>query len=154
MKDLFGYVPDEFGLYDNLKSLGIHGLCLLLRAFRPGGERAVYKPPEQVKLTRISEDFSWTVFRAGMKQRPCLACAMIHDPKLLILDEPTSGMDPRARVEFKELFEGAVRGGKDDPCELPYPPRSWRRCVPISGSLMPERSFCPETWGGYLKAGQ
>ena len=66
---------------------------------------------EQVKLAGKEEFFVDSLSR-GMKQRLCLARAMIHDPKLLVLDEPTSGMDPRARIEFKELLKELCAEGK------------------------------------------
>lgn len=112
VKDLFGYVPDEFGLYDNLKvweymdffasCYGLSGLVARARCTNL---------LEQVKLAD-KEDFFVDSLSRGMKQRLCLARAMIHDPKLLILDEPTSGMDPRARVEFKELLKELCAEGK------------------------------------------
>ena len=112
VKDLFGYVPDEFGLYDNLKvweymdffasCYGLSGLVARERC---------KNLLEQVKLAD-KEDFFVDSLSRGMKQRLCLARAMIHDPKLLILDEPTSGMDPRARVEFKELLKELCAEGK------------------------------------------
>lgn len=112
VKDLFGYVPDEFGLYDNLKvweymdffasCYGLSGLVVRERCTNL---------LEQVKLAD-KEDFFVDSLSRGMKQRLCLARAMIHDPKLLILDEPTSGMDPRARVEFKELLKELCAEGK------------------------------------------
>lgn len=112
VKDLFGYVPDEFGLYDNLKVweymdffVSCYGLSGLVAR-----ERCT-NLLEQVKLAD-KEDFFVDSLSRGMKQRLCLARAMIHDPKLLILDEPTSGMDPRARVEFKELLKELCAEGK------------------------------------------
>lgn len=112
VKDLFGYVPDEFGLYDNLKVweymdffASCYGLSVLVAR-----ERCT-NLLEQVKLAD-KEDFFVDSLSRGMKQRLCLARAMIHDPKLLILDEPTSGMDPRARVEFKELLKELCAEGK------------------------------------------
>lgn len=112
VKDLFGYVPDEFGLYDNLKVweymdffASCYGLSDLVAR-----ERCT-NLLEQVKLAD-KEDFFVDSLSRGMKQRLCLARAMIHDPKLLILDEPTSGMDPRARVEFKELLKELCAEGK------------------------------------------
>ena len=112
VKDLFGYVPDEFGLYDNLKVWeymdffascdGLSGLVARERCTNL---------LEQGKLAD-KEDFFVDSLSRGMKQRLCLARAMIHDPKLLILDEPTSGMDPRARVEFKELLKELCAEGK------------------------------------------
>ena len=66
---------------------------------------------EQVKLTEKADFFVDSLSR-GMKQRLCLARAMIHDPGLLVLDEPTSGMDPRARLEFKELLRELCAEGK------------------------------------------
>lgn len=112
VKDLFGYVPDEFGLYDNLKVweyMDFFASCYGLSGL-VARERCT-NLLEQVKLAD-KEDFFVDSLSRGMKQRLCLARAMIHDPKLLILDEPTSGMDPRARVEFKELLKELCAEGK------------------------------------------
>ena len=112
VKDLFGYVPDEFGLYDNLQVweyMDFFASCYGLSGL-VARERCT-NLLEQVKLAD-KEDFFVDSLSRGMKQRLCLARAMIHDPKLLILDEPTSGMDPRARVEFKELLKELCAEGK------------------------------------------
>lgn len=112
VKKEFGYVPDEFGMYDNLKvgeymeffasCYGITGLMARKRC-----EELL----DQVKLGDKSEFYVDSLSR-GMKQRLCLARALIHDPKLLVLDEPTSGMDPRTRMEFKELLKELCAEGK------------------------------------------
>ena len=112
VKDDFGYVPDEFGMYDNLKvweymeffasCYGYSGLV--------ARERCT-ELLKQVKLDDRADAFVDSLSR-GMKQRLCLARALIHDPKLLVLDEPTSGMDPRTRMEFKELLKELCAEGK------------------------------------------
>lgn len=112
VKDYFGYVPDEFGMYDNLKvweymeffasCYGYSGLVARERC---------QELLKQVKMDDRADAFVDSLSR-GMKQRLCLARAMIHDPKLLVLDEPTSGMDPRTRMEFKELLKELCADGK------------------------------------------
>lgn len=112
VKDEFGYVPDEFGMYDNLKVweymeffASCYGLTGLMAR-----ERCT-ELLKQVKLEDRADAFVDSLSR-GMKQRLCLARALIHDPKLLVLDEPTSGMDPRTRMEFKELLKELCADGK------------------------------------------
>lgn len=124
VKSEFGYVPDEFGLYDNLKVweyMDFFASCYGLSGL-VARERCT-KLLEQVKLAGKEEFFVDSLSR-GMKQRLCLARAMIHDPKLLVLDEPTSGMDPRARIEFKELLKELCCRGKNHRGQLPHPLRA------------------------------
>lgn len=112
VKDYFGYVPDEFGMYDNLKvweymeffasCYGFTGLVARNRC---------QELLEQMKLADKEDAFVDSLSR-GMKQRLCLARALIHDPKFLVLDEPTSGMDPRTRMEFKEMLKELCAEGK------------------------------------------
>lgn len=112
IKELFGYVPDEFGMYDNLKvgeymeffasCCGLSGLTARKRC----GTLL-----EQMRLDDKADMFVDSLSR-GMKQRLCLARAMIHDPAFLILDEPTSGMDPRTRMELKETLRELCAEGK------------------------------------------
>ena len=111
-KSLIGFVPDFFGVYENLSvieyleffaaSYGIYGRAGTVRA------REVL---EMVELSGKEEQMVDSLSR-GIQQRLCLARAMIHKPKLLVLDEPTSGMDPRARIEFKELLKELCAAGK------------------------------------------
>ena len=107
-----GYIPDDFGVYDNLKVLeymeffaSCYGLSGLM------GRKRCEELLDQVKLSDRADFFVDSLSR-GMKQRLCLARALIHDPGLLILDEPTSGMDPRTRMEFKEMLKELCAEGK------------------------------------------
>ena len=112
VKTEFGYVPDEFGMYDNLKVreymeffASCYGMTGLVARNRCS------ELLEQVRLNDRADAFVDSLSR-GMKQRLCLARALIHDPKLLVLDEPTSGMDPRNRMEFKEVLKELCAEGK------------------------------------------
>ena len=107
-----GYMPDFFGVYDSLKCweyLDFYGRCYHL----PSAERKQMTDRllDLVQLTDKREAFVDSLSR-GMKQRLCLARSLIHDPSLLILDEPASGMDPRARADMKTILRTLREMGK------------------------------------------
>lgn len=112
VRELVGYMPDFFGVYDHLKSweyLDFYARCYGFGA----SERAkmIAQLLDLVNLTDKRDAYVDALSR-GMKQRLCLAHALIHDPKLLILDEPASGMDPRARAEMKGILKTLKDMGK------------------------------------------
>ncbi|QZY56098.1 ABC transporter ATP-binding protein [Crassaminicella profunda] len=112
IRERTGYMPDFFGVYDNLKAieyLEFYGDV----AGIPKEERkdTIEDLLALVDLTHKREAYVDSLSR-GMKQRLCLARSLIHNPKLLILDEPASGMDPRARVQMKEILKELKRMGK------------------------------------------
>ncbi|WP_136603842.1 ABC transporter ATP-binding protein [Paenibacillus dokdonensis] len=107
-----GYMPDFFGVYDQLKTteyLHFYGASYNI----PRGEREKLIPQllELVNLSDKSDVYVDSLSR-GMKQRLCLARCLIHDPKVLILDEPASGLDPRARIEMREILKELKQMGK------------------------------------------
>ena len=103
-KDQFGYVPDEFGMYDNLKVreyMEFFASCYGLSGLM--GRKRCEELLDQVKLSDRADFFVDSLSR-GMKQRLCLARALIHDPGLLILDEPITGLDPSTTQDFYRVI--------------------------------------------------
>ena len=125
VREKIGYVPDFFGIYDNVKvseymeffasCYGLYGLkarrrCMMLL--------------EQVRLDEKTDFFVEGLSR-GMKQRLSLARALIHNPALLIMDEPTAGLDPRTRLEFRQILKDL---------------REQKKTILISSHILPELS--------------
>ncbi len=112
VKPLIGYMPDFFGVYDNLKVWEY--LDFFGRVYGVDSQRIPLKIQEALSITKLEgkRDSYVDDLSRGMKQRLCLAKTLIHDPKLLVLDEPASGMDPNARVEIRDLLKSLSSQGK------------------------------------------
>jgi ABC-2 type transport system ATP-binding protein len=112
MQRQIGYMPDFFGVYEDLlvwEYLDFFARCYDLPADRR--QRVTNDLLELVDLYDKREAYVQTLSR-GMRQRLCLAHALVHDPQVLLLDEPASGLDPRARVEMRELLRELGSMGK------------------------------------------
>ncbi len=107
-----GYKPDNFGVYDGMKVWEfLDFFAVAYRIGRSQRKRVIDDVLELLDLGHKRDDFVNGLSR-GMKQRLCLAKTLVHDPPVLILDEPASGLDPRARVEVKALLKELRRMGK------------------------------------------
>ena len=138
VRGIIGYMPDFFGLYDDLK------VWEYLDFFA-----AAYRIPKQDRPGLVADVLELTDLGGkrnsylrdlsrGMKQRLCVAKTLIHDPKVLLLDEPASGLDPRARFEIREILK-----------EL----RDMGKTILISSNILPELAdFCNKV--GVIEGGK
>jgi ABC-2 type transport system ATP-binding protein len=107
-----GYMPDNFGVYDGMKVWEfLDFFAVAYQIPRARRKQVIGDVLELLDLTHKRDDFVNGLSR-GMKQRLCLAKTLVHDPPVLILDEPSSGLDPRARLEVKALLKELRRMGK------------------------------------------
>ncbi|HOM42738.1 MAG TPA: ABC transporter ATP-binding protein [Bacillota bacterium] len=112
MKGKIGYMPDFFGVYDDLKvSEYLEFYASIYNIKGQERKRITDDLLELVDLGSKREAYVDSLSR-GMKQRLCLARSLVHNPRLLVLDEPASGMDPRARFEMKEILKNLKGMGK------------------------------------------
>ncbi|MCD0462862.1 ABC transporter ATP-binding protein [Roseiconus lacunae] len=112
VRQAVGYMPDNFGVYDGMRVWEfLDFFAVAYRIGRKDRKQIIDNVLELLDLTHKRDDFVNGLSR-GMKQRLCLAKTLVHDPPVLILDEPASGLDPRARVEVKELLKELRRMGK------------------------------------------
>jgi len=112
VRRMIGYLPDSFGVYEGITVSEY--LDFFAAAFRIKGQarrRVVRDVMELTDLGRLSDRLVSNLSR-GMKQRLCLAKTLVHDPKVLILDEPASALDPRARIELRALLKELRGMGK------------------------------------------
>lgn len=138
IRKLLGYMPDKFGIYDGMKVWEY--LDFFAGAYRLPKNSRAQAIADVLELTELSQkrDFFVEALSTGMRQRLCLAKTLLHDPQVLILDEPASGLDPRARIEMRELLQELTRMGKT---------------IMISSHILPELSdFCNRI--GIIEAGR
>ncbi|MEQ8222606.1 MAG: ABC transporter ATP-binding protein [Candidatus Eremiobacterota bacterium] len=107
-----GFMPDFLGLYDNL--LVSEYLDFFVRAFSIEEELRPFVIDEALETAGITElkNREIETLSRGMKQRLSLARILLHNPSILLLDEPASGLDPRARIELRDIIKDLRRKGK------------------------------------------
>jgi len=112
VRSAIGYVPDYFGAYEDMN---VHEyLQFFAASYDIHGKKREQVIADVLDLTELAYKVNADVngLSRGMKQRLSVARVLLHDPKLLLLDEPASGLDPRARIEIRELLKELHRMGK------------------------------------------
>jgi ABC-2 type transport system ATP-binding protein len=112
IRPLIGYVPDFFGAYEDM--VVQEYLEFFASAYNIVGKKRAQIVGDVLELTDLSFKYDSLVdgLSRGMKQRLSIARVLLHDPKVLFLDEPASGLDPRARIEIRALLKELHRMGK------------------------------------------
>ncbi|MEX2175694.1 MAG: ABC transporter ATP-binding protein [Pirellulaceae bacterium] len=107
-----GFMPDYFGTYSDVNCYEY--LDFFARSYGLVGRERHQALKHTMSFTRLDELAEKPIrgLSKGMKQRLCLGRAMIHDPSVLILDEPANGLDPRARIELREMIRQLAADGK------------------------------------------
>jgi ABC-2 type transport system ATP-binding protein len=112
VKRVMGYMPDNFGVYDDMKVWEyLDFFAAAYKIEKARRKQIIDDVLELTDLTHKKNDYVEALSR-GMKQRLCLAKTLVHDPQVLLLDEPASGLDPRARIELRELLKELRNMGK------------------------------------------
>ncbi len=112
VRKIIGWVPDSFGTYDNMTVLEYLDFYARANGFK--GKERLARIQDVVDFTDLSPlaDRMINKLSKGQGQRLCLARALLHDPQILIMDEPAAGLDPKARVELKRLIRILAEEGK------------------------------------------
>ena len=112
IRPLIGYVPDFFGAYEDM--VVQEYLEFFAAAYNLNGDQRKRVVGDVLELTDLAykRDALVDSLSRGMQQRLSVARVLLHDPKVLLLDEPNSGLDPRARIEMRELLKELRRMGK------------------------------------------
>jgi ABC-2 type transport system ATP-binding protein len=138
IRSIVGYMPDFFGVYDDIKVWEY--LDFFAAAYRIPKDRRPQIIDDVLALTdlTVKKDAYVEALSRGMKQRLCLAKTLVHDPKVMLLDEPASGLDPRARIEIRELLKELQSMGKT---------------IIVSSHILPEmEEFCNKV--GIIERGE
>ena len=123
VRKVIGFMPDDFGVYDGMKVWEfLDFFAVAYEIPRTQRKTIIGQVLELLDLTHKRDDYVNGLSK-GMKQRLCLAKTLVHDPPVLILDEPASGLDPRARIEIRALLK-----------EL----RSMGKTILVSSHILPE----------------
>lgn len=112
VRRLLGYMPDFFGFYDSLSASEYLEFFSAASGVPSGRRPSIVADLLALVDLEHKADADVNALSRGMKQRLSLARALVHDPALLVLDEPASGLDPRARVHLRELIAELARMGK------------------------------------------
>jgi len=112
VRPLIGYMPDHLGAYEDMTVADF--LDFFARAYGLRGEERRRRIDDVMAFTGLGDlrGKLMTVLSKGMRQRAALGRTLLHDPRLLVLDEPADGLDPRARVELRQMLKSLAAAGK------------------------------------------